>query len=224
MDQNLNSLKICLEEFKMIKTYKIISLLLSYPSAGLMDFLQEAEKELSNEALLSSKKLEEIKQFIRYFSKTELIDWQAEYVQLFDNSRSASLHLFEHVKSDSKDRGQAMVDMLEFYRENGLQLSVNELPDYLPVFLEFLSSRSVEKAAELLGGTVNIIARIHAALEEKKNIYRHILSAVISLSSVKPDVKVTEAIIKNEKPLNLDAEYEELPLEFGTDNTCINCK
>ena len=154
----------------------------------------------------------------------DLTDWQAEYVQLFDYSRSASLHLFEHVKSDSKDRGQAMVDMLEFYKENGLQLSANELPDYLPVFLEFLSNQQVEKAAELLAEPVNIIARIHAALEEKKNIYRHILLAVISLSSKKPDAKVTEAIIKNEKPLNLDAEYEEKPVEFGTNNTCINCK
>lgn len=224
MEQNQSFLRIYLEEFKMIKTYKIFSLLLSYPSAELMDFLQEAEMELCNEAILSSEKLKGIAQFIRYFRKTELIDWQAEYVQLFDNSRSVSLHLFEHVNSDSRDRGQAMVDMLEFYKENGLQLSANELPDYLPVFLEFLSSMTVEKAAELLAEPVSIIARIHTALEEKKNMYRHILSAVISLSAKQPDAKVTEAIIKNEKPLNLDAEYEEQPVEFGADNTCINCK
>lgn len=208
----------------MIKTYKILSLLLSYPNAELMDFLQEAEKELHNEALLSSEKLEEIVKFIRYHRKTELTDWQAEYVQLFDNSRSASLHLFEHLKGDSRDRGQAMVDMLEFYKENGLQLSANELPDYLPVFLEFLSSLPVDKAAGHLAEPVNIIARIHKALEEKKNVYRHIFSAVISLSSKKPDAKVTEAIIKDEKPLNLDEEYEEKPVEFGANNTCINCK
>ncbi len=208
----------------MTKTYKILSLLLSYPSTELMDFLEEAEKELHIEALLSSERLVEISKFIRHYRRTELTEWQAEYVQLFDNSRSASLHLFEHVKSDSRDRGQAMVDLLEFYKENGLQLSANELPDYLPVFLEFLSSQSVEKAAGLLAEPVNIIARIYAALEEKKNIYRHILSAVISLSSKKPDAKVTEAIIKDEKPLNLDEEYEEKPVVFGANNTCINCK
>lgn len=224
MVQNLNFLKIYLEEFKMIKTYKIISLLLSYPSADLMEFLQEAEKELRNEGLLSSEKLEEVGLFIMHFRKTDLTDWQAEYVQLFDNSRSASLHLFEHVKNDSRDRGQAMVDMLEFYKENGLYLSANELPDYLPVFLEFLSSQSVEKASKLLAEPVNVIARIHAALEEKKNMYRHILWALISLSAKQPDVKVTKAIINNEKPLNLDAEYEEKPVEFGADNICKNCK
>lgn len=208
----------------MIKSYKILSLLLSYPNTELKKFLPEAEKELRKEALLSTSRLEEVAQFITCFRKMELTDWQAEYVQLFDYSRTASLHLFEHVKSDSKDRGQAMVDMLEFYKENGLQLSANELPDYLPVFLEFLSSRPVDKAAELLAEPVNIIARIHSALEEKKNIYRHILSAVISLSAKQPDTKVTEAIIKNEKPLNLDAEYEEKPVEFGSNDTCINCK
>jgi len=208
----------------MIKTYKILSLLLSYPNVELMDFLPEAEMELQNEALLSTDRLEEVAQFIHHFRQMELTEWQAEYVQLFDYSRSASLHLFEHVKSDSKDRGQAMVDMLGFYRENGLLLSANELPDYLPVFLEFLSSRAIGKAAELLAEPVNIVDRIHTALEEKKNMYRHVLSAVISLSAKQPNTKVTEAIIRNEKPLNLDAEYEERPVDFGTDDTCINCK
>lgn len=208
----------------MIKTYKIVSLLLSYPNVELMNFLAEAEKELRNEALLSTDKLEEVAQFIAHFRKMELTDWQAEYVQLFDYSRSASLHLFEHVKSDSKDRGQAMVDMLGFYQENGLHLSANELPDYLPVFLEFLSTQDQNKAAKLLAEPINIVARVHKALEEKQNMYRHILSAVISLSAKQPDTKVTEAIIRNEKPLDLDAEYEEKPVEFGADNTCINCK
>ncbi len=208
----------------MIKTYKILSLLLSYPNIELMDFLPEAEMELRNEALLSIDQLEEVTQFIHHFRKMELTDWQAEYVQLFDYSRSASLHLFEHVKSDSKDRGQAMVDMLGFYKKNGLQLSANELPDYLPVFLEFLSTCAAGKAAGLLADPVHIIARIHAALEEKKNRYMHILSAVISLSAKQPDAKVTEIIIRNEKPQNLDAEYEESPVEFGTNDTCINCK
>ncbi len=208
----------------MIKTYKILSLLLSYPNAELRDFLPEAEKELRNEALLSNEKIEEILQFIHHFRKMDLTDWQAEYVQLFDYSRSASLHLFEHVKSDSKDRGQAMVDMLGFYKENGLQFSANELPDYLPVFLEFLSTQNEKKAAELLAEPIHIIARIHAALDEKKNMYRHILSAVVSLSAKQPDAKITNEIIRNEKPLDLDAEYEEKPVEFGSGNSCLNCK
>ena len=208
----------------MIKTYKILSLLLSYPNEELMDFLQEAERELRNEMLLSKERIEKLVLFINHFKRLELLDWQAEYVQLFDYSRSASLHLFEHVKSDSKDRGQAMVDMLGFYQENGLHLSANELPDYLPAFLEFLSTQNEKKAAELLTEPIHIIAQIHTALEEKMNMYRHILSAVISLSAKQPDVAITDAIIKNEKPLNLDEEYEEKPVEFGASNSCLICK
>lgn len=208
----------------MLKTYKILSLLLSYPNEELQHFLQEAESELKNEALLSPEGLEGISSFMHHFSKMDLTDWQAEYVQLFDYSRSASLHLFEHVKGDSKDRGQAMVDMLEFYRENGLQLSSNELPDYIPVFLEFLSIQERTKAAELLAEPIHIIQRIYLALKEKDNMYQYVLSALVSLSAKQPDEKVTKLVIQNEKPLDLDAEYEEEPVEFGGNNACANCK
>ncbi|MFV0591214.1 MAG: nitrate reductase molybdenum cofactor assembly chaperone [Draconibacterium sp.] len=208
----------------MLKTYKILSLVLSYPNASLQQFLPDTEAELKDEAMLSVKSIKGIKQFTDHFYKMDLTNWQAEYVQLFDYSRSASLHLFEHVKGDSKDRGQAMVDMLEFYRENGLQLSANELPDYIPVFLEFLSIQEQNKAAELLAEPVNIIQRIYLALKEKDNPYQHVLSALVSLSARQPDEKATKLVIQNEKPLDLDAEYEEEPIEFGGNNACLNCK
>ncbi|MFA5417516.1 MAG: nitrate reductase molybdenum cofactor assembly chaperone [Bacteroidales bacterium] len=204
----------------MIKTYKILSLCLSYPNTDLQLFLSEVENELQKEALLNSQKIEEVCSFVHHFKNMELTDWQAQYVQLFDNSRSASLHLFEHIKSDSKDRGQAMVDLLEFYKENGMELSANELPDYLPVFLEFLSTQQPQKAAELLSEPIHVIDRINKALAEKQNPYSDIFSAIISLSSKQPDKKATENIIKNEKPLDLDAEYEEEPIEFGVGNSC----
>lgn len=208
----------------MLKTYKILSLLLSYPDAELKNFLQEVESVLKNEALLTPEKIDEISRFVNHFSTMDLTDWQAEYVQLFDYSRSASLHLFEHIKGDSKDRGQAMVDMLGFYRENGMQLSANELPDYIPAFLEFLSTLQAEKAAELLAEPIHIIQRIYLALKEKDNLYQHILAAVVSLSARQPDKKATESVIQNEKPLDLDAEYEEEPVDFGGNSSCENCK
>ena len=218
------SLKTCLEECKMLKTYKILSLLLSYPNDELQQFLAEVGAELKNEGLLSSEKVGEIEKFTAHFIRMDLTDWQAEYVQLFDYSRSVSLHLFEHIKGDSKDRGQAMVDMLEFYNENGMQLSTNELPDYIPVFLEFLSTLEVGKAAGLLAEPVHIIQRIFLALEEKENPYQYVLSAIVALSARRPEEKATKAVIQNEKPLDLDAEYEEEPVEFGGDNSCKNCK
>lgn len=199
----------------MIKTYKILSLLLSYPGQELQNFLTEAETGLQEEALLSAGKIEGIAEFCRGFVNADLTEWQAEYVQLFDYSRSVSLHLFEHVKGDSKDRGQAMVDLMEFYGANGMKLTSRELPDYIPAFLEFLSTLSIAKSAELLGETVNIMDRINVALSEKEDPYSHLFQAIISLSALKPDKKITSAMIKNEKPLDLDAEYEEAPVTFG---------
>ncbi len=199
----------------MIKTYKVLSLLLSYPSRELQEFLSVAVKEVKEEALLPADKISGLEIFCNDFIRTDLTDWQAEYVQLFDYSRSASLHLFEHVKGDSKDRGQAMVNLMEFYKENGMQLTGRELPDHIPVFLEFLSTLSVTKSAELLAETVNILERISIALNEKENLYGKLFQAIVSLSAKQPDKAITTEMIKNEKPLDLDAEYEEAPVEFG---------
>ena len=199
----------------MIKTYKILSLLLSYPSEELQNFLIEADKELREEALLKKKRIEEIGKFCKRFNQLDLTDWQGEYVQLFDYSRSVSLHIFEHIQGDSRDRGQAMVNLMEFYKEKGMHLTAKELPDYIPAFLEFLSTLSVTKAADLLGETVTIIDKINEALSNSKNLYSSIFKAIISLSAKQPDKAITREMIKNEKPMDLDAEYEEEAVTFG---------
>lgn len=199
----------------MIKTYKILAILLSYPNKELQDFLPNVREELEEEGLLHSIEIEQIFKFCNRFHQLSLINWQEEYVQLFDYSRSVSLHIFEHIKGDSRDRGQAMVNLIEFYKENGLHLIAKELPDYIPAFLEFLSSLSIKRSAELLGETIHVMDRINEALKESDNYYSSIFEAIISLSAKQPDKSITEEIIKNEKPLDLDAEYEEEPVSFG---------
>mgnify|MGYP002738816548 CR=1 FL=1 len=199
----------------MIKTYKILSLLLSYPNSELQKFLLEVEKELNDEALLHEDKIAGIVQFCKRLNQLDLTDWQGEYVQLFDYSRSVSLHIFEHIKGDSRDRGQAMVNLMEFYKEKGMQLTARELPDYIPAFLEFLSTLSIDKAAELLGETIHIMDKINVALSDSNNLYSSIFKAIISLSAKQPDKAITREMIKNEKPMDLDAEYAEEPVTFG---------
>ncbi len=193
----------------MIKTYKVLSLLLSYPNSELQKFLPEAEEILLEEALLPADKIRGIAEFCKDFMNTDLIDWQAEYVQLFDYSRSVSLHFFEHIKADSKDRGQAMVNLLEFYGEKGMKFTGRELPDYIPAFLEFLSTLSAPASAELLGETVTVLDKINVVLNKKRNHYSFLFQSIISLSAKDPDQAVTREMIKNQKPLDLDAEYEE---------------
>lgn len=199
----------------MIKTYKILSLLLSYPSEELQKFLPQVDKELRDEALLQENRTVEIAKFCKRSAELDLTDWQGEYVQLFDYSRSVSLHIFEHIKGDSRDRGQAMVNLMGFYKEKGMNLTAKELPDYIPAFLEFLSTLTITKSAELLGETVNIMDKINVALSKSNNPYSSIFKAIISLSAKEPDKTITREMIKNEKPLDLDAEYEEEPVTFG---------
>jgi nitrate reductase delta subunit len=206
----------------MLKTYKTLALLLSYPQEELQQFLAEATDILISEKLLPTDAVQKVAAFTDHFAHEELLEWQAHYVQLFDFGRSTSLHLFEHVMGVSKDRGQAMVDLLELYNQNGLQMSVNELPDYLPVFLEFLSTQPAARAAELLALPIDIIARIGAALAEKDNPYHQLFSAITSLSSVQPDLAKARETVRNQKPMHRDAEYDEPPVDFS--NSCINCK
>jgi nitrate reductase delta subunit len=207
----------------MIKTYKILSLLLSYPSEEIQEFLPEAMQELAAEKLLEEGPMEEVGKFAAHFGQYDLLDWQAEYVQLFDSGRSVSLYLFEHLRGDSKDRGQAMVDLMEEYRQRGMVLSSDELPDYLPVLLEFLSSLGPGEAAEMLAGAVNVISLIHHRLAAKENFYRHLTGAVISLSAKTPDISAGSLPSAETEPEDPDRDYEE-PVTFSDPNSCLKCK
>ena len=208
----------------MIKTYKILSALLSYPGDELKEFLPEVKDILQEEALLKEPYIKGINEFVAYYTKSGLIEWQEQYVQLFDFSRSVSLHLFEHVHGDSRDRGQAMVDLADEYAKEGLQMKQGELPDYLPVFLEYLSLLDKTKAEEMLAEPVHIIAAIHQRLKEKDQPYAYLFEALISLSGKRAAKEAVENIIKNQKPMDFDKEYEEEPVKFGgAENPCNSC-
>lgn len=207
----------------MIKTYKILSLLLSYPSEELQEFLPEAMRELAEEKLLEENFTVDVGKFAARFRKYDLLDWQAEYVQLFDTGRSVSLYLFEHLRGDSKDRGQAMVDLMEEYRMRGMELSSDELPDYLPVLLEFLSSLEPVEAAAMLSATVNVISLIHNRLAAKENIYHCLTGAVISLSAKAPEFSAESLPAAETVSEDPDMDYEE-PVTFTDQNPCFKCK
>ena len=112
----------------------------------------------------------------------DLFDTQERYVWLFDRTRSLSLHLFEHVHGESRDRGQAMVDLAQHYEQNGFVISTRELPDFLPLFLEFLSVIPVEDARQLLDDPIEIIATLDERLRKRKSAYRVVFQALRAIS------------------------------------------
>ena len=98
-------------------------------------------------------------------------DAQERYVLLFDRTRSLSLHLFEHVHGESRDRGQAMVDLMAMYEEDGFEIDTKELPDYLPMFLEYLSMKPRAEAVQLLDETAHILAALRERLKKRQSVY-----------------------------------------------------
>src|SRR5215471_5071897 len=137
----------------MIKTYKVLSALLSYPTADLQAEAWNMHLALDTERLLLPRHRAAIAELIDEIAASDLLDVQACYVDLFDRTRALSLHMFEHVHGESRDRGQAMVSLLERYRQAGLVMTSSDLPDHLPLFLEFLSEISETEAQELIAET-----------------------------------------------------------------------
>ena len=135
----------------MAVTYKILSALLSYPTEDLQAAAGSFVQLLDDEALLPEADRQALVRLIKQIAGEDLYELQERYVQLFDRTRSLSLHLFEHVHGESRDRGQAMVDLTDLYAQHGLEITANELPDHLPLFLEFLSTLPEAEAREHLG-------------------------------------------------------------------------
>ncbi len=197
-----------------MKTFKLLGLLLTYPEGTVLSHADEIVNTLRDEALLPKKQIARVARFLSEQANKDLLDVQEAYVETFDRGRAHCLHLFEHIHGESRDRGQAMVNLSEAYAEKGLRIDANELPDYLPLFLEYLSHCDFKEASELLGETVDIIAVIAAKLKKRQSPYADVFAAIEALSALKPDkVKVTEVMEKTPKDPQtleeLDEEWKE---------------
>jgi nitrate reductase delta subunit len=204
----------------MIKTYKVLSALLSYPTADLQAEARNMRQALDMDRLLLPRHREAIAELIDEIAASDLLDAQAGYVDLFDRTRSLSLHMFEHVHGESRDRGQAMVSLLERYRQAGLDVGCNELPDYIPLFLEFLSTQSVDEGRASLGEAVHIFQALSERLKKRGTNYRAVLDALVGLAQVAPAADVLEELRsqKMEDPMDLaalDKAWEEAEVRFG---------
>ncbi|MFZ5609092.1 MAG: nitrate reductase molybdenum cofactor assembly chaperone [Pseudomonadota bacterium] len=166
----------------MAKTFKVLSALLSYPTLALREAAEALLPVLEGEGLLAPARVTALTPLVQALRAGDITDVQARYVSLFDRSRALSLHLFEHVHGESRDRGQAMVDLGALYRDHGLELNAPELPDYLPLFLEFLSLIEVGEARRLLGEAAHVVAALRARLEKRDSAYGAVLAAVESLA------------------------------------------
>ncbi len=167
---------------KMTHTLRACALLIGYPDASLRGLLPDLRLALHDEAALSASRLAELDALIDTLQQQPALDGEAAYVELFDRGRSTSLHLFEHVHGDSRDRGPAMIDLAQTYEKAGLFLSAGELPDYLPVVLEFASTQPPKEARAFLAEMTHILNALFTALVKRESRYASVVGALIELA------------------------------------------
>lgn len=165
--------------------YRWFSALLCYPEAELIEALPEFQTALQEWPQLQNQ-AGRLNSFLDYLNNHSLRELQENYVATFDRNRNHALYIFEHVYGEDRDRGSAMVDLLQEYRSRGFELGNDELPDYLPVLLEYLGQVPPEHAQKLLGDAVHVIAHIGGKLEKNGSPYAVLLQGITALSPVAP--------------------------------------
>ena len=168
------------------RTFKAIGWLLAYPDAGLISAVPDILDAVADEALLTTTGLAGLQHFAVGLAAEDLIDAQENYVGLFDKSRQVSLHLFEHVHGESRDRGMAMVNLREIYVGAGLFPDPTELPDFLPMYLEYLSLLPPARARAGLSDVAPILQAIHKRLVARGSDYAAPFVALLDLANVQP--------------------------------------
>jgi nitrate reductase delta subunit len=186
---------------------------MSYPKTEWVSHLDELGPLLLAENLLPRKQLQAVLAFIDELKSADLYSLQEEYCSTFDRGRSHCLHLFEHIHGESRDRGQAMVNLSDAYEEKGFFIDQAELPDYIPMFLEFLSLCPQNEAVTLLGEPIDIMATIGTRLKKRDSSYAVLFDALVALSKVKPSKEKIQEVLDQELEDDsleaMDKEWEE---------------
>lgn len=198
----------------MILLFKAFSALLSYPSGEIRAALPEISAVIANSPLVAARERRNLVELIAELGNDDLLAAEERYVDLFDRGRALSLNLFEHLHGESRDRGTAMVDLKRLYANAGYELVARELPDYLPVVLEYLSQRDMAEAREMLADCGHILTSIARSLIARQSRYAAVLQALIIIAGEEP---VDAADVKPVKPpaQELDHDWVERPAFAG---------
>ena len=172
------------DQLNTMQGYRVLSALLLYPEPELQQELPALNGLLAETLPAWQASLQPL---LAHLQATALIDLQQQYVMTFDRNPSQSLHLFEHIHGESRDRGQAMVDLLEEYSRHGLQMVGDDLPDYVPLFLEFLSQQDPSEAERLLGDAIHVLAYIGRKLRANGSPYACVFELLQTLTPVQAE-------------------------------------
>lgn len=203
--------------------FRAFSALLSYPSGEMRKALPEIVDVIKQTSLVSQRELQDLLELIAELGSGDLLAAEERYVDLFDRGRALSLHLFEHLHGESRDRGEAMVELKQLYERAGFELSSRELPDYLPVVLEYLSCRDIVEARAMLTDCAHILTTIGRALIARGSRYAAVLQALIVIAGERP-IDAAKVPPVKEKPESLDRDWAEEPAFAGAPMTTPTTK
>ncbi|SIT02124.1 respiratory nitrate reductase chaperone NarJ [Roseivivax lentus] len=206
----------------MDRTLKALSLVLSYPTRALQAAMPEIGGVLAADTRLTAAARRALRPLLEELGGRDIYALAEQYVMLFDRSRTLSLNLFEHVHGESRDRGGAMVSLLETYRAGGFEPVTSELPDHLPVLLEFLSMRSCAEARDVLADAAHIFEALNARLVRRESPYGAVFAALLQLSGARADPAAVAALLHEPETdpddlVALDEVWEESEVRFGPD-------
>lgn len=209
-----------------MRSLKLIGVLLDYPQDELWQHRAELLEAVDDPAL-SAPRRAALSRFVQDLLDAEPLDAQDRWLATFDRGRSMSLLLFEHIHGESRARGQAMVDLIEAYRRHGFELAARELPDYLPLLLEYLSQRPPEEGRDWLGHVRHILAMLAARALERNSPYGVLLEALVDLAEGTLDTDALRRRAREEErddtPAAMDRLWEEEAVRFGAEASTDGC-
>ena len=203
-----------------MRALHLLSLLLQYPTPDLQLAIGEVRRRLASDAALPACTVARLEPLLDRLADSDIYDAQEAYVDLFDRGRTHSLHLFEHVHGESRDRGQAMVDLRQRYIDAGLEPAGNELPDYLPLFLEYCSTLPEPEARDTLAEPGVVLVALAARLAQRESDYAPLLALLCEIAGVDMDDDARNALSPADDPADLealDAQWAEEEIRFGAD-------
>lgn len=161
-----------------MKLYTVLARLLDYPTPELMSHLSEVVDVVNDDNRVTIEERNQLTEFVSWLQLHDLTGIQQIYVQTFDMVPEHDLHMTHHIHGDSRDRGPALIDLTEHFKANGLEIKDGEIPDYLPLLLEYVSTLGEEESRFFLADVGKILAILADNLEKADSPYAKLVRMV----------------------------------------------
>ncbi|PLX63505.1 nitrate reductase molybdenum cofactor assembly chaperone [Sedimenticola selenatireducens] len=158
--------------------YNIMARLLDYPDDELMQNLPGIIDAINQDDDIGPQEKEDLLNLVSWMNMHDLTGLQSQYVQTFDMVPEHDLHLTHHLFGDDRGRGPALIDLSEYYKASGLEVEGKEIPDFLPLILEYVSTLDDLQARVFLGDAAKVLKVIGDNLEKAESPYARILRIV----------------------------------------------